>query len=111
MKAWISTIALGWLLASNAAFGQARETPATSPATERAAPLDLSLRTTAGVAPPAPVPGPVAIPDSVAPHFDTSTPADQFPLLPIDVALHTSSEEVKRVARWVTRTGDNARMQ
>jgi hypothetical protein len=112
MKAWISTIALGWLLASDAAFGQARAAPATDPAMapELAAPLDLSLRTTAGVAAPIPVPGAVAIPDAVAPHFDTSTPADQFPLLPIDVALQTSSEEVKRVARWVTRSGDNARM-
>jgi len=112
MKTSIPTIALAWLLASNAVPAQAQSAPQAAPASAAAtvAPLDLSLPTSARAPMPAGVPGAVSIPEAASPHFDTSVPADSFPVVPIDLALQTSSEEVKRVARWVTRSGDNARM-
>jgi hypothetical protein len=112
MKTSIPTIALSWLLASSAVPAQAlaaHETvPASAPAP--AAPLNLSLSGAPVAPPPAPATDTVAMPAAIAPpaaHFDTSTPEGEFPLLPIDLALRSSSEEVRRVARWVTRTGDN----
>ena len=105
MNSSIPVIAVAWLLASSAIPAQAGAAPqadlAGTPAP--AAPLNLSLSRTA--VQPLPAPATVAPP---AAHFDTSTPAGEFPLLPIDLALQSSSEEVRRVARWVTRSGDNS---
>jgi hypothetical protein len=113
MKTSIPLIALGWLLASNAVPAQAQAAPVAIPAGASAptAPLNLSLSRTAGAPLPAPAPSAAAMPAVVAPqaaHFDTSTPADEFPLVPVDLALQSSSDEVKRVARWVTRSRDNS---
>jgi hypothetical protein len=124
MKTFIPTLALGWLLASGAVPARAQAAlesiPASAPAPTP--PLNLSLPSTLGTPLPAaaqreavvPAPAPAAAPvfpptaESQVPHFDTSTPEGEFPLVPIDVAVQSSSEEVKRVAHWVSRSGDNA---
>jgi hypothetical protein len=124
MKTFIPTLALGWLLASNAvpARAQAAVESIRASAQAPASPLNLSLPGTVGTPLPAtaqrqavvPAPAPAAAPvfpptaESQVPHFDTSTPEGEFPLVPIDLAVQSSSEEVKRVAHWVSRSGDNA---
>jgi hypothetical protein len=113
------TIALGVLLAFNAVAVHAQpkaaeaKPPVTAATAPQAMPLDLSLRPETGVPLPQPVPlGPALGPAAGASQANAfgltaQPPATALPSGPVDV-LQSASDEVKRVARWVADSRDNA---
>lgn len=100
MQVSIQTIALGALfsLTGTAVRAQPNAPEAPAPVNAVAAPqlppMDLSLHP-ATAQPPLPI--------APAPH-----PATALPPTSVDLALQSASEEVKRVARWVLASRDNA---
>ena len=118
MQNRIPKLVLGLLLASGAMAAQAQASveaptePGKPAATPSKAPINLSLPAASIATLPAPPPASAGFAQPVA-ATPTSTVA-ALPLTPqvapVDLALQSSSEEVKRVARWVTRSRDNAGM-